>query len=158
MGAVTAGVEELLFMRAKRFESSEKVLFAVAAVGCGERVLWECSFDQGFEVSLVDEVFFPMPRPGTEIPVLPSLLMAEVFRPPLVDGACCGRGTTASYVGGEETGEAMPAEFWRAGNLGGRPGLGFAGCAASSCGGDAIFLCTGGGGRWLVCSPVLSAR
>ena len=107
---MTAGVEEELFIRAKRLESSEKVLGVAAAVGGGDRVLCDFSLDQGFEVSVV--LFLPMPKAGTETPALPSLFIAAVFRPPLEVGAGLGVGATASYAGGGgETGVEIPAEF-----------------------------------------------
>jgi hypothetical protein len=109
---------------------------------------------------LVEEtsLFLPMPKPGTEMPAFPSLFKAEVFRPPFVEGAG-GGGLTAWYDGGgEETCADTSLEDCLAGNRGGSLGCGFAGWAVSGEGAEARLLCMGGGGRWLVCRPVLSAR
>ena len=48
-------------------------------VGFGAR-----SFFQGFDDA--DSLLFPMPKPGTETPALPSLLRVEAFKPADVEG------------------------------------------------------------------------
>lgn len=73
--------EEVVFWLCSVFQGLD-VLAAVA--GGGEMVFWFRSVFQGFDV--VVSLFFPMPKPGTETPALPSLLRVDAFKPADVDG------------------------------------------------------------------------
>ena len=94
------------FMREKRDWSSERELIPLDVAG--EVVFWLCSVFQGLDVlaavvaggvevgfwfrsvfqglDVVVSLFFPMPKPGTETPALPSLLRVDAFKPADVDG------------------------------------------------------------------------
>jgi len=101
----------------------------------------------------------PIPKPGTDTPALPSRLSEPGFITPRSGAA---RSVVGVYAGGGDAGDGstMPGvEDWRlGGSLGGSEGFGL---GAAPVTGDLVSSSfarwMGGGGRWLVERPVVSA-
>ena len=96
----------------------------------------------------------PMPNPGTETPAELSRLRDPWFRMPL---CASGSFTAFPYVGGGVGAEGPGCEFCLGGNRGGRPG-GFGRSTGGGIRPSAPSFLPGGGGRFEVDSPVVSAR
>lgn len=83
-------------------------------------MLWIRSLFQGFDEAV--SLPFPIPKPGTETPALPSLLRVEAFSPADVDGFDSS-GLTVSYGGGGgEATAGTSVEACLEGSLGGSLG------------------------------------
>ena len=118
-----------------------------------------------------------MPKPGTETPACPSLLIALWFSEAGLDGGGCGC-VASPYVGGGagvcssgysfclggSTGGGLPATALGGGGVAaagarvGSPGFALGGGGGPGLDPGVLLRLTGGGGRWLVCRPEVSLR